>query len=274
MKRILRHPGNKTDWNMLLPKVFLKMTIVLLVAVWLAACAVVGPSKPPTPDILKKDQLPQKVAIIPFVNRTSNPEAGAIVRKMFYNFFSSLNYFDIEPLAVDDRLREKNLYRKIIAGESVSPQKIGQFLGVDAIIIGEVLSLGKIYALLYADTQAGLNARMIDCNSKNVWEPQKKIWSISAIGMDRDGYILFIHSRSPYSTHDFIDILLKLPIHLKRAMYVEGGPQAQMFFKTKKTEMQFVGSYSTGSNENDRNKIAWPLPNVIGIARKPIAKKP
>lgn len=176
MKRILRHPGNTTGRNMLLPKVFLKMTIVLLMAVWLAACAVAGPSKPPTPDVLKEDQLPQKVAIIPFVNRTSNPEAGKVVRKMFYNFFSSLNYFDIEPLAVDTRLREKNLYQKIIAGESVSPQKIGQFLGVDAIIIGEVLSLGKIYALLYADTQAGLKAQMIDCNSgEKIWELEHTI---------------------------------------------------------------------------------------------------
>jgi hypothetical protein len=152
------------------------MTIVLIVTVWLTACAMVGPSKPPTPDVFMEDRLPQKVAIIPFVNRTSNPEAGIVVRKMFYNFFSSLNYFDIEPLAVDTKLREKNIYQKILAGESVSPQKIGQFLGVDAIIIGEVLSLGKVYALLYADTQAGLQARMIRCSSgEKIWELEHTI---------------------------------------------------------------------------------------------------
>jgi hypothetical protein len=176
VKRILKHPGKTTDRNKLLPKFILKTAIVLLLTAWLAACSMVGPSKPPTPDVLKTDQLPQKVAIIPFVNRTSNPEAGKVIRKMFYNFFSSLNYFDIEPLAVDTRLREKNIYQKIMAGESVSPQKIGQFLGVDAIIIGEVLSLGKIYALLYADTEAGLKAQMIDCNSgEKIWELEHTI---------------------------------------------------------------------------------------------------
>jgi hypothetical protein len=44
-------------------------------------------------------QLPHKVAILPFANHTSNPVAATVVRKMFYNFFSSLNYLDLEPLS-------------------------------------------------------------------------------------------------------------------------------------------------------------------------------
>ncbi len=110
--------------------------------------------------------------------------------------------------------------------------------------------------------------RMISCDRKNVWENKNKIWSTSAIGMDSKGNILFIHARSPYSTHDLIDILLKLPINIKRAMYVEGGAEAQMYINSKGTEYQFVGSYSTGSNETNANTLAWPIPNVVGIVRK------
>ena len=44
---------------------------------------------PPAPDVLEEQHLPHKVAIIPFVNQTSTPDAGNIVRKMCYNFFSS-----------------------------------------------------------------------------------------------------------------------------------------------------------------------------------------
>ncbi len=51
------------------------------------------------------------------------------------------------------------------------PQKLGQLLGVDAVIYGEVLSLGKLYALVYSDNQAGLRARMVRCDSGQVlWE--------------------------------------------------------------------------------------------------------
>lgn len=114
--------------------------------------------------------------------------------------------------------------------------------------------------------------RMISCKGENVWKPQNKIWSITAIGMDKDGNILFIHSRSPYSTHDFINILLKLPIHIKRAMYTDGGQVAQMFVQSGEKAVEFLGSYSTGSQESDGNFIAWPIPNIIGIVRKPASK--
>jgi hypothetical protein len=126
---------------------------------------------PPAPTVLEEDQLPTKIAILPFANKTANPKAGSLVRKMFYNFFSSLNYQDLEPYVIDDNLKTHHLYAAITAGENISPQKLGQLLGVDAVIYGEVLSLGKMYALLYSNNQAGLNARMVRCESGQVlWE--------------------------------------------------------------------------------------------------------
>ena len=110
--------------------------------------------------------------------------------------------------------------------------------------------------------------RMISCKGENVWKQQNKIWSIASIGMDKDGKILFIHSRSPYSTHDFINLLLEIPINIKRAMYTDGGSVAQMFVKSGKIGNEYLGSYSTGSNESDNNFIGWPIPNIIGIVRK------
>ena len=126
---------------------------------------------PPAPAVLKEAQLPTTIAILPFENKTANPEAGSLVRKMFYNFFSSLNYRDIEPYVIDDNLKINHLYADITAGEKITPQKLGQLLGVDAVIYGEVISLGKIYALVYSNNQAGLNARMVRCDSGQVlWE--------------------------------------------------------------------------------------------------------
>jgi hypothetical protein len=113
--------------------------------------------------------------------------------------------------------------------------------------------------------------RMVSCDGKNVWEPQQKKWSIAAVGMDSKGRILFMHVSSPHSTHDFINILLDLPIDLKRAMYVEGGKDAQLYINTVKDEFEFVGNYSTGVNNAD-STFAWPVPNVLGIVRAPRKK--
>lgn len=121
--------------------------------------------------ITQENQLPRKVAILPFSSQAPNPQAGTIVRKMFYNFFGSLNYLDSEPSLIDAELRRNGMYDKIAYGEHVSPIKLGQLLNVDAVIFGDVSSLGKTYALVYADNEAGLNARMVDCiTGQTVWE--------------------------------------------------------------------------------------------------------
>jgi len=130
----------------------------------------------PIPTIRQEEKLPHKVAILPFVNKTPTPEGGEIVRKMFYNFFSSLNYIDLELALIDESLKGTDFYQQLATGKSVSLQKIGQLLGVDAVIIGEVTSLGKIYAIIYSDNQAGLKARMINCQTGEViWELEHKI---------------------------------------------------------------------------------------------------
>jgi uncharacterized protein YigE (DUF2233 family) len=110
--------------------------------------------------------------------------------------------------------------------------------------------------------------RMIDCNRNNKWEQQDKKWSTVCIGEDKQGNALFIFSRSPYSVHDFIEILLKLPIEIQNTQYLEGGPEASFYLHYDKTEIEKFGSFETGFNENNDNSVAWPLPNVIGISKK------
>lgn len=107
--------------------------------------------------------------------------------------------------------------------------------------------------------------RMISCQGRNVWSPQPEKWSTAAIGVDQYGRILFIHVRSPYSTHDLIDILRALPLGLSRAMYAEGGPEAQLYVRSRDREYEFVGGFETAFNETSP---AWPIPNVVGIVRR------
>jgi hypothetical protein len=109
--------------------------------------------------------------------------------------------------------------------------------------------------------------RMISCRGNNVWSVQSKKWSTAAIGIDREGRVLFIHVQSPYATHDVANMLLALPIDLQNAMYVEGGPQAQLYVRTRDQEIELVGVYDTGIMSGDFGR-GWPLPNVIGVVRK------
>lgn len=159
---------------------FIKSCIILLFFLYIAAgnssCALRVLQSPPAPTVAEENEFPTRVAILPFVNQTSTPEAGTLVRRMFYNFFSSLNYRDLEPFVIDDNLKINNLYAEVTAGKTVSPQKLGQLLGVDAVIYGEVTSLGKIFALVYSDNQAGLKSRMVRCDTgQTIWELEHTI---------------------------------------------------------------------------------------------------
>ncbi len=148
---------------------YIFLLLVVIAISFLPACVTV--TEHMAPFVAAKEELPKTVAILPFANSTSNPDAAESVRKMFYNFFSSLRYYDIEPFTVDTELKERGLYEKIVSGKELPLQELGKILEVDAVISGEVTSFGKTFALLYYDYYAGLKARMVNCSSgKLIWE--------------------------------------------------------------------------------------------------------
>ncbi|ABK15948.1 phosphodiester glycosidase family protein [Syntrophobacter fumaroxidans] len=110
--------------------------------------------------------------------------------------------------------------------------------------------------------------RMISCDRKNVWRQQAGRWSTVAIGTDETGKVLLLFCRSPITVHDFIEVLLTLPLSLQRAMYLEGGPQASLYLSTGKTTLERYGSWEPALEQNSSIQIPLPVPNVIGIVKK------
>jgi hypothetical protein len=110
--------------------------------------------------------------------------------------------------------------------------------------------------------------RMISCEQQNVWSQQPTGWSTLAIGMDKNNNVLVIFSQQSYSVHDLIEILLSLPISIYNAMYLEGGPQASLYFSTKDGMIERYGGWEGSPDSHNPLQILWPIPNVIGIVRK------
>ena len=108
--------------------------------------------------------------------------------------------------------------------------------------------------------------RMISCKGKNVWRQQPKKYSTVAIGIDKADRVLFIHVGSPFSTHDVINILQSLPLEIDRAMYTEGGPQAQLYIKSGDHEYEFIGHSEIDLGGKTNSLFSWPIPNTIGVS--------
>lgn len=109
------------------------------------------------------------------------------------------------------------------------------------------------------------NLRLIKRPGINQWGRQEKKWSEAALGEDREGRILFIYSRSPFSMHDFNEELLASDIGIVAAQHLEGGSQAQMYLRAGRTEMELLGGYQSSSHAESAGSTAWPVPNVLGI---------
>ncbi len=116
------------------------------------------------------------------------------------------------------------------------------------------------------------NLRLIKRPGLNQWPQQERKWSEAALGEDDTGRILFIFSRAPFSMHDLNRALLSAGIGLVAAQHLEGGPEAQLYVHAGTTELEMFGSYETSFVENDKNSIAWPVPNILGV--RPRANTP
>lgn len=109
--------------------------------------------------------------------------------------------------------------------------------------------------------------RMISCDRRNVWAPSDRRFSAAAIGTDAKGRVLFIHARTAWTVNELAKALLALPIELAQAMYVEGGPEAQLFARGGGREFERIGGFEGAPRVPD-NPQAWPVPNVVVAVKR------
>ncbi len=91
---------------------------------------------------------------------------------------------------------------------------------------------------------------------------------MGVLAMDKEGSVLFILSEAPYSGYEFNNVLLSIPLSIFNAVYLEGGPEASLYFSGRGMELEKVGIYGADSDGGVIRSGAYPIPNVIGITKK------
>jgi hypothetical protein len=109
--------------------------------------------------------------------------------------------------------------------------------------------------------------RLVSCGRENVWTPSERRTSAAVVAVDGAGRLLLVHARTAWPTHVLADALLALPIDLQRAMYVEGGAEAQLFVAAGGRELELIGAFD-GIPSVAQNVDAWPVPNVLAVYRR------
>jgi hypothetical protein len=101
----------------------------------------------------------------------SLPEGiGERMRGAFFGQFAQLEFDHVKISRIDRILRSEGLdtWEKM---KSLPPQRVGELLQADAVIIGEVTHFDYYYAFLYSQLAVGLSLEMVDTRTgESLWK--------------------------------------------------------------------------------------------------------
>ena len=117
-------------------------------------------------DPYMKDHVPVMVAVLPFVNLSEKKEAVDVLRRGFYNHFSSLPFRDMELHKIDDLLAGAGLTDPDLIAKK-TPQELGKILGVDAVVYGTISNFDKFFLVMYSQVAVGAEVKMYDTKTGN-----------------------------------------------------------------------------------------------------------
>lgn len=110
------------------------------------------------------------------------------------------------------------------------------------------------------------NYRMINDKGEVVWKSYSTTPStMSAVGIDTQMRILFIHSQALLTQNMLATMLIKLPLDIRTTMYTEGGKEAILAISTHKMKQTWLGQSRNPFTPNMNNV---PVPNLIIVRPK------
>lgn len=150
--------------------IHIQRTLTFLVLSFvLAACAL-------TPKLLVSGYTPpNKIAVLPMNNQSNDMRGPEYVRQEFVRHLHSRGYEVLPIDATDEILRTKFGITDGGQLNSVTPEKIGSALDVDAVIYGELIDFKFLNVGFYQNRLVEANFKMVETKSgQPLWEDQRR----------------------------------------------------------------------------------------------------
>lgn len=122
-----------------------------------------------------KDRAPRSIAVLPVLNETVSLKAAEMFRPILLNKLSLKGYETPALALIDGRLREKGIHE---AGQvnALTPQELGNLLGVDALLYACVTEFSTTYLLAYASMTVGARFELKDAKTgEKLWESAHEV---------------------------------------------------------------------------------------------------
>lgn len=147
----------KTTKRQILQLVFLSCLLIVL-----SACATPIKKIQISNKFAEKEKLSQlRVAILPLEGKQ---EAVKFFRKALHVNFMNAGFNVVEKFIVDGVLK-KNGWNNPDRFLAIPPQKLGEALGADALLYGNVTKWSKFYAIIHSTLTVGLKLKLVDART-------------------------------------------------------------------------------------------------------------
>src|SRR5205814_2035657 len=98
------------------------------------------------------------------------------------------------------------------------------------------------------------NYRILACDGAPLpWKDGKRA-SAAAVGLDKAGHVVFIHSQAPHQMTELARFIARPDLRIGAAMYVEGGHETSLFVSAGAETVSEHGSFGF-----------FTIPNIIGF---------
>ncbi|MEW6358137.1 MAG: GNA1162 family protein [Planctomycetota bacterium] len=117
---------------------------------------------------------PMRVAVLPFtVKKESQRDGAEKIRRAFAAKLQESN-LDVADIPYVDRILAANGWKNVGELQTIPPQELGESLGVDALIYGEVTQWDKFYVVVHAHGAMAAKTDMVDAHTgKWLWTAEK-----------------------------------------------------------------------------------------------------
>lgn len=133
---------------------------------------------------LNQYDIPESIAILPFTNDTEEEVAGQLLRQVINSQLSGMNFRSMHPAEVD---------RKLPEGGPIDYTQMASYLGVDAVLVGEVVTFERFFAGIYAQIRLGVELKLYNTQGEVIWTGEHDVFQ-SAGGISTSAWGLLLNA--------------------------------------------------------------------------------
>ena len=114
------------------------------------------------------------------------------------------------------------------------------------------------------------NYRLLDCDGHAIGWVDADRYSAAAVGMDREGQLVLLHSRTPYRMRELAEMLAAPELGVRGRW--TGSDAHRRGGRAPRSEVGLRRDLPPGM-ESDESSL-WSLPNIVGVERIAVATPP